>query len=122
MKKIKHPYYYVPPCPVCGSRCTGRFVRRPVKNSLYVEEESLKNGEIIRFCQGFPQDRVFCVDCGHEWEFRVLIKFLTREEISEEKKARGTEEAYEELLQMKEMEAPRRGGVFLWLFNSILSR
>lgn len=121
MIKMRYPYYYVPECPECGSRCTGRFVRNALRDRDYIEEKSLKNGEIIRFSKRIPQDRVFCVDCGHEWEYRVILRFLTREELEKEKEARGTEEAYQELLSIKEGMAKKPLGIVRFM-NRILSR
>lgn len=124
MKKIKmkYPYYYVPECPECGSKCTGRYVRKPLKEAIYVEESSLKNGEIIRFTSGFVQDRAFCVDCGFEWSHHVLIRFLTREELDLEKRERGTDEAYHELLELKENSKDRKPGGIVRFINALLSR
>ena len=122
MMKMRYPYYYVPECPECGSRCTGRFVRKPLRDSLYVEENSLKNGEIIRFSKGFPQDRVFCVDCGHEWNHHVLVRFLTREELDQEKEERGTEEAYQELLELKKNSNDGKQSGIVRFVNAFLSR
>lgn len=120
--KLKKPHYYVPPCPECGSFCTGRYMRRPVTEAWYVEEKSLKNAEIVRFVSKEPVKNCFCVDCGHEWGKTIILSFVTDEELEEERKKRGTVEAYEEIheenremLDKKRRNPVRR--VFRWIFG-----
>lgn len=95
--KLKSIYYYVRPCPKCGSRCTGRFIKRPYVDSDFVEQESLKHGEIVRFASTVPEKNCFCVDCGFEFKYTVRTRLLTKDQILDEQRERGTEEAYEEL-------------------------
>lgn len=101
MFKIPHIYYYVPPCPRCGSRKTGRYVKTPYSGAGYMKEHSLKNGELIRFCLEEPIDNGFCASCGFEWPVRVETRFLPYQKIMEEQKVRGTQDAYEEILTRK---------------------
>lgn len=94
LPKIKYPYYYVPPCPHCGSRKTGRYVREPLYRPEYVKEDSLKHGEWIRFLDSIPRDNVFCLSCGNEWPAKISLKLMTQKEIQDEKDARETEGFY----------------------------
>ena len=109
---MKHIYYYVPPCPLCGSPRTGRYMKlHRVMGSEYTERESLKNGEIVRFEETVPYRNVFCEECGYEWHYNVVGKLMDSEAIRNEKHARQTGERYEELKQDK----PRRS----WLHKLI---
>ena len=98
---FKHIYYYVPPCPRCGSRKTGRYIRAPFTGSGFTKEESLKNGELVRFAIEEPINNGFCVSCGHEWPVRVETKLWTYDQIHEEQIARGTELLYEQYINQK---------------------
>lgn len=97
--QIKHPYKYIEPCPNCGSKCTGRYIKEPITESdmEYIEVESLKHGEIVRFAPKEPIKNAFCVDCDFRWKYDARTIYLTREEIEEEISNRGTEAAYMEL-------------------------
>lgn len=97
--KMKYPYKYVEPCPECGSRCTGRYMKQPLTESdkEYIELKSYENGEIVRFSSKEPTLNAFCVDCGHRWSSSVRTIFLTKQEIEEEILRRGTEMALVEL-------------------------
>lgn len=99
-----HMYKYVPPCPECGSFCVGRYVKEPFREEDrdYMEEQSLKYGEIIRFCDSIPGENLFCVECDHEWHGYVETKWISKEELEQEIKRRGTRYAYEELMEEKE--------------------
>lgn len=98
---FRHIYYYVPPCPRCGSRKTGRYIRAPFTGSGFTKEESLKKGELIRFSVEEPINNGFCVACGNEWPVRVKTKFLTYAQIQEEQIARDTKSLYEQYLNQK---------------------
>ena len=124
MKKIelKVPQYYVPPCPACKSRCTGRYMRKPLMEGWYVEEKSLENAEIVRFVKREPVKNCFCVDCGHEWGQMVSVRFITKEELEEEKEARGTKDAFEALHEENELKIRKRKKnpalkAFHWVFG-----
>lgn len=88
--KIPHSYYYVSPCPNCGSKVTGRLVRRPLTDADKVMELSLKNGELIKFSRS--ANTAYCETCNHEWYESIKLKLLPREEIENQKKIRNTEE------------------------------
>ena len=124
MKKIRLriPHYYVPPCPNCGSACTGRYVRHPFVEAEYYEEKSLKNAEIVRFVAKEPVKNCFCVDCGHEWGKTIDISFITKDELKKEHELRGTMAAYEELHEQNvdKAKARRRNPfrrAFHWFFG-----
>lgn len=88
---IRKPYYYVPPCPSCNSRMTGRFVRlhREVETEWMIDE-ALRNGELIDPQPDLPHDNAFCVECGYTWMEDIPVKFLSLSQIAEEKAARHT--------------------------------
>ena len=90
---IRAPYYYVPPCPSCGSRITGRYVKMHRDTEMeYMNESSLKNGEIIAFMPEIPRNNFFCVECGFEWRGICETSMFTLDEIRAEKDARHTDE------------------------------
>ena len=71
--KIKRPYYYVPPCPVCGSRQTGRFTRsKDAYNDNWSIREALKNGkeELIENLE----DSLYKRAMGYEYEETKTIR------------------------------------------------
>ena len=97
-KLIKLPYYYVPPCPNCGSRATGRMIKANRQRSFeWVFVEALKNGELVAPASENFQKNLFCNACGHTWEGPVRQFWLTKEQIVYEKEIRGTDP----LLQQK---------------------
>lgn len=89
-------YYYVPKCPNCGSRITGKYVKEQKKedDARYIMETSLKHGELITFVPNVPYENCYCENCGHEWHYNVDVKWISKERIEEEKIARGTEKKY----------------------------
>ena len=118
-RKLKwHPYIYIDPCPECQSRRTGRYVKfhKVPGDDAYMERESLKNGEIIRFVSKVPKANVFCVDCDHTWTQEYGTTFLSAEELQNEIDERGTAGAYREIVEEQNREyksknifAKRRG-------------
>ena len=94
-------YYYVPACPECGSKRTGRYIRLPLGqgNARYVEEESLKHGELVRFAVKVPQKNAYCEECGNEWHQEVHAVLVTGKELGEESAARGANARYAEFLK-----------------------
>lgn len=114
---IKVPYYYVPPCPECRSPRTGRFMKfHSSVNDKYSSKMSLKNGELINFTNRVdPNRQFFCLDCGCEWSEYSSIRWLTLEELDEEKKKRGTDELLDNFIENehKEKEQPKKGGIIL---------
>ncbi len=109
-----HLYQYVPPCPRCKSRRTGRYTKMPalLKDREYKERESLKNGEIIRFCAKLPYKNLFCVNCDNTWHGLVEQKMLSRSEIQQEVDARETYEAYMAVLEEQMEKEEKKKGFF----------
>lgn len=105
-----HSYKFVPPCPKCGSYCVGRYVKEPFReeDAKYMERESLKHGEIIRFCDRIPRDNFFCVDCDNEWHGLAETKWYTRDELENEIKRRDTRGAYYELMEEEAEEKDKK--------------
>ena len=99
--RVPHIYYYIPPCPACGSRKTGRYVRQPLTagDRRFVETESLRNGELVRFAPHVPEKNAYCEECGHEWTHAVSVRLVPRERIMEEQAARGTAAKYASYLE-----------------------
>lgn len=91
-------YYYVPPCPQCGSRLTGRYVKQPYTKTdiRYVKNESLRHGELIRMTNSVPISNAFCEECGHEWPEHIYARILPAWQVENEKKARSTDARYNE--------------------------
>ena len=108
-------YKYVPPCPKCGSFCTGRYVKEPYseKGKDYLERESLRFGEIVRFIQSIPYKNMFCVDCDYKWHGIVETKLISKDELDDMIEKRETYEAY---IEAKEEQAfkndTKKGGFF----------
>ena len=92
---MRRLYYYVPSCPVCGSRRTGRYVKTPISNARQIKESALKAGEIIRFAGDEPLTNAFCLSCGHEWPTRIRVRLLSADAIAKEKRDRGISEEYD---------------------------
>ena len=90
--KIKRPYYYVPPCPVCGSRQTGRFTRsKDAYNDNWSIREALKNGEYLTPIVDPPEDvNAYCLECEHIWKAEIEVLMLNKDEIRNEMKSRQT--------------------------------
>lgn len=108
---MRHFYYYIPPCPKCGSRRTGRYIRE-TRNSAMIEESSLRHGEIVRFAMEEPIKNAFCVDCGYTWGCTPELKFWPQSRIQEEIEERTTEEAYIELKEQNDsIRAAKNSGI-----------
>ncbi len=93
----KHNYNYVPPCPCCGSRATGRFVKQKKfdKDNRWFMEESLKNGELIMLVPKVDGTMGFCYNCEYVWPARIQNVWLTDSELMAERTARGTDALYD---------------------------
>ena len=91
---FKHLYYFVPQCPVCEGWHTGRYVGRMFSDTEYMERKSLENGELIRIVSREPIRNCFCEDCGFEWGAHIETKWLTEDELLEQKYIRGTNEKF----------------------------
>ena len=94
--RIPHVYYFVPKCPVCGSWHTGRYVRFSFTDADYTDRKSMENGEIIKQVKSEPIKNCFCEDCGYEWGAHIDTRFMTVDEIMEQKKLRGIDKKFEE--------------------------
>lgn len=107
MRLIHLVYYYVPPCPVCESRRTGKFFSRHMRavDNEYIVMTSLKNGEIATPIDELdPENQAFCLNCGYTWDGPISTKFFSLKRIEEEKRVRGTKEMYSEILSEKNEE------------------
>ena len=95
LRQIPKMYYYVPPCPECGSRRTGRYLRKPyfpdAGAEKYMIRQCLENGELVKLVKWVPQKNAYCEDCGHEWEQEIHTAMVSTEKIQEEIAARGTD-------------------------------
>lgn len=89
-------YYKVPPCPECGSRKTGRYVKKPrsMEDTIYTQSQSLMSGELIRFVPREPIKNCYCEECGYEWGHTVHAELLPVTEIEEEMEVRDTKRRY----------------------------
>lgn len=92
-KSIKKPYKYVPPCPMCGSCETGRFIKP--SSSQEIDEkilcEALAGGELVEITPVHDKKiNAFCMTCNFEWRAYIEDKWLTDDEIEIERKKRNT--------------------------------
>ena len=106
-------YYYVPPCPVCNSNMTGKFMRE--LSSKYENDwrlkTCLKNGEIIA-SSSTNKNTCFCLNCGNEWNGTISLKLWNKDKISEQKKIRKTDIMLENLNNEKMAENNKKRGIF----------
>lgn len=110
---MKSAYYYMPPCPQCGSEVTGRYLKKPFMNSDYTMIESLKNGELIRFCKKVPDKNAYCEDCGFTWHELPRFVWLTSEEKDGEVARRGAEKKLAEYVKDRRLDQkPKVRGFF----------
>lgn len=117
---MKTFYYYMPPCPKCGSECTGRYVSPPYVNKHYTMLESLKNGELVRYIKNVPVKNAYCEECGFEWKESPRLLRLSPEEKEEEIARRKTERKAEEYMQKNKIDPNKKpflGGLFSGLTN-----
>lgn len=94
-------YYYVPKCPHCGSRITGRYMKEPwtEEDRHFIIRDCLKNGEIITLVQKVPYRNCYCEECGYTWHYDVVGKLISKERFEEEKRVRFTNERYAEFIR-----------------------
>lgn len=111
--KIPKFYYYVPPCPACGSPVTGRISKifRDVDSEWQIDE-ALRHGEIVWPKADTAGKNVFCLSCGYEWNEIIEAKFIPRWKIEEEKEKRGTRDLYNERVQLHKEEKKNMSGPF----------
>ena len=113
---IKKPYYYVPRCPSCGSRATGRFVKAGRgQDPDWMQMEGLRNGELIMPASEKFQKNLFCNDCGHTWHGDVELVMAPLPRITMEKEARGTEPLRQDMLQKQRDERGKKGVISKFL-------
>ena len=100
---IKKPYYYVSPCPNCGSFVTGRYIRAHKGDSNeWAIDDALKNGEIVEPIPEMGSKNCFCLDCGYEWFDFVDMKWFSLDQIRKEKTLRHTREILTEHYNQQE--------------------
>lgn len=117
---MKTRYYYVPPCPVCKSEVTGRYVPTPFGNKHYMIMESLRNGEIVRYAKKVPEKNVFCENCGFEWHEDIDMIFIEQEEKEGEIARRGTERKLKKYMEDHNINPDKKqflGGMFSGLIH-----
>lgn len=103
-------YYYVPPCPKCGSRVTGHYIASRRDNDQdWVILEALKHGEIAQLSYEVPTNNCFCLDCGFEWGEDVSASFKTSNYVKEQRAIRHTDEL---LRSYREEMGPKKRGFF----------
>ena len=99
---IKKPYYYVPPCPDCGSSVTGRFIIGAENNTNeWILHESLRNGEMATIIPVALSGNCFCVDCDVIFKAKIEQKMLSLSEIERQKRLRRTNEMYVSLKRIE---------------------
>lgn len=113
MSKVFHKfYYYVPPCPKCNSKITGRFMKElpSAYDNDWRMRECLSNGEIIAAKKTLKgNENCFCVKCGHTYPAIVSLKFMSKYKIEQEKEDRKTDIIlynYEKKNEDREIEKP----------------
>ena len=81
----------------------------------YIMEQCLKRGELVCLVpRRIPENNVYCADCGHEWEHKVRVSFVSWSRIKEEIKERGTMNAYREY---RELNPKRKKTIFGKIFG-----
>jgi hypothetical protein len=121
--KIRKPYYYVPPCPVCGSAVTGRLVSDHRYNEIqWMINDALKNGELIRPVPKIGAQNCFCLSCGSEWYTETRLMMFSRDQIEEQKKIRHTDEILRQRAdEIRENDGGKGKGV-LGLFTNFMGK
>jgi hypothetical protein len=102
----KTRYHYVPPCPRCGSKKTGRFIYMVnINNADKVISSRMIKGELVQIVTGISEtkyENAYCDECGCEWHANIDILFLDKEKINKEMVARGiTKEKYKNIANIK---------------------
>ncbi len=109
-KIIRVPYYYVPPCPICGGWMTGRYIKmhRNVENEWAVKE-ALKNGELVKPVMHLPDDRdCICYICNISFDGPSKLKFISLRERNEERQRRNTDTILESIRGQTFSEPPKK--------------
>ena len=93
---MRKTYYWVPPCPFCGSEKTGRFIF-PMPFQKYQQlVDSCRNGELVMFYDDLQDETAFCAECGYKWNAKIESRFLTDAERDAERKKRDVDILYKE--------------------------
>ena len=123
-KIIKKPYYYVPPCPCCGSHITGKFVKmRGTYETDWMINEALRNGELIAPVPEVLEHTAYCVECDHTWNAYIPMKMLTQEEIQQQKILRMTNEILSaRYAQIKELEKKKNKSPIIGSFGKFIGK
>lgn len=97
---FRKTYYYVPPCPNCKSKLTGRYLKDSGReyNNDWTINEALRHGEIVRFGPMDRENMAFCLACDYEWKEYVSLRLIKPDELAKEKRDRMTEELLHERL------------------------
>lgn len=121
---VKKPYYYVPPCPRCGSHITGKFVRmRGTHDTDWMITEALRNGELIAPVPEILEDTAYCVECDHTWNAQISMQMLTQEEIQQQKVLRMTNQILAaRYSQIKEEEKKKNRGFIIGSFAKFIGK
>lgn len=96
---IKKPYYYVPPCPRCQSKATGRYMKMSKwkNDNDWMVNECLKKGELVVLMPEIPEDNAFCLSCRFNWPQPIQMTWETNRFIKQQKEDRQTNVILKEL-------------------------
>lgn len=89
----------MPPCPICGSEKTGRYVQQQYVKKHYIVLQSLKNGEIVKLKKKLPYKNAFCIDCNFEWREQPRLVLIDDDDKEMEKARRKTENMLTEYIR-----------------------
>ncbi len=113
---IKRPYYYVPPCPSCGSPMTGRIIKRGKEADVdWAVVTALKNGEIIVPVDDPGIENACCLECDFAWSVPIEMSFETSEYISRQKDIRHTRDLLDDKMKGVREAKKNEKGLFLGL-------
>ena len=106
--KTSKRYHYVPPCPRCGSKKTGRFLF--MMNTYNGVEKAISdcmaNGELVKIRTSFQSqyENAYCEDCGCEWNANIQDIPATEEQIRHQMDIRGiTKESVESVKNIRKI-------------------
>ena len=110
---IPHLYYYVPPCPVCGSEITGRYIKKYMgDNGKKIIEDGFRHGEIIKLTPQKSQNNCFCLACNNEWSDIIQPMMIRDDRMEEEIKKRHINELFEYYMSEEEEQEKKKKGFF----------
>ena len=105
---FKKRYHYVPPCPRCGRKKTGRFLF--MMNTYNGVEKAISdcmaNGELVKIRTSFQSqyENAYCEDCGCEWNANIQDIPATEEQIRHQMDIRGiTKESVESVKNIRKI-------------------